>query len=357
MASTDKKVLIIGPGFIGWNVLELLAKEGYAVTGFVRRQEAADQLKASGAAQTVLGELDDKALITKLVADHDIVMHIASADHAPSAEAVLAGVRQRADAGLQTIYIHTTGTSVIGQPGAPDKARVFHDSVQAEIDSVSDTAPHRQIDLAVTAAQKQLLQARKAKIALMIPPLIYGFNPAHQRLSIQIPSLTRYALKHGFAAHYGTGDAVWSVVHVLDLARAYVVLLHHLEAEPYGSADLDNPYYFCEASSPPDGQGDVSWREIAATIGQALHERGAGLVADPNPRTAPPETLGDIFGDFTGAVVGRNSRSRAERLRKLGWKPVEKGWKESFREDELPAILKERTDWSTYEGYAAPVAS
>lgn len=355
MASTGKKVLVIGPGFIGWIVLELLVKEGYAVTGFVRRQEAADQLKASGAAQTVLGDLDDKALITKLVVDHDIVLHIASADHAPSAEAVLAGVQQRADAGLQTIYIHTTGTSVIGEGGAPDKARVFHDSVQAEVDSVPDTAPHRQIDLAITAAQKRLLQARKAKIALMIPPLIYGFNPAHQRLSIQIPSLTRYALKHGFAAHYGAGDAVWSVVHVRDLARAYVVLLHRLEAEPYGSAELENPYYFCESSSSSDEQGEVSWGEIAATIGQALHERG--LIADAAPRTVPPETYGDLFGDFTEAVVGRNSRSRAERLRALGWKPVEKGWKASFLEDELPAILKERTDWSTYGGYAAPVAS
>jgi len=42
----------------------------------------------------------------------------------------------------------------------------------------------------------------------MIPPLIYGFNPKHARLSIQIPTLTRWAIKHGYAAHVGEGLSV-----------------------------------------------------------------------------------------------------------------------------------------------------
>lgn len=59
----------------------------------------------------------------------------------------------------------------------------------------------------------------------MLPPLIYGYNPAHGRLSIQIPTLARFALKHGYAGHVGAGLSVESNVHVLDLARAYMVLL------------------------------------------------------------------------------------------------------------------------------------
>jgi hypothetical protein len=43
------------------------------------------------------------------------------------------------------------------------------------------------------------------------------------------------------------------------------------------------------------------------------------------------------------------------RLRELGWKPKEKGWKESLIEDELPILLKE--DHSSYQGYAGAVAS
>ena len=43
--------------------------------------------------------------------------------------------------------------------------------------------------------------------------------------------------------------------------------------------------------------------------------------------------------ELTPAVIGLNSRSRAVRLRKVGWEPREKDIWESFREDELPAIL------------------
>ncbi|RYP45603.1 hypothetical protein DL768_008082 [Monosporascus sp. mg162] len=351
MASSGKKVFIVGPGFIGWNVLELLVKEGYEVTGYVRRNEHADQIKASGAAQAVLGDLNDKALITKHVLDHDIVFHTATADHPPSAQAILDGVQQRAEKGLNTIYIHTSGTSVLadGTPQSGKSSRIFHDNIKSEIDSVADDAPHRKIDLTILDVQKKLRQ--KAKIAIMIPPLIYGFNPRHKRLSIQIPTLTRYALKHGFAPHVGTGGGVWSNIHVLDLARGYITLLHHLESLSFDSPELDNPYYFCETT----GDNEPSWKDIAELIGSSLHK--AGELSDPTPRTVPRETYGDIFGDFTDAVAGVNSRSRAVRLRELGWKPVEKSWKESYVEDELPEILSEKTDRKAFEGYGGAVAS
>lgn len=44
---------------------------------------------------------------------------------------------------------------------------------------------------------------------------------------------------------------------------------------------------------------------------------------------------------YTAAVIGLNSRSRAVRLRELGWQPKEKSIWESYHEDELPVILKE----------------
>lgn len=56
-------------------------------------------------------------------------------------------------------------------------------------------------------------------------PEIYGFNPKHRRLTIQIPAIARAALKHGYAGHVGKGLSVESQIHVPDLARAYIVLL------------------------------------------------------------------------------------------------------------------------------------
>ncbi|KAI1770633.1 NAD(P)-binding protein [Hypoxylon cercidicola] len=350
--SSGKKVFIVGPGFIGWNVLELLAKENYVVTGYVRRQEHANQIKTTGATDTVLGDLNDKALITKHALSHDIIIHTATADHLPSVEAILDAVQQRADKGLSTIYIHTSGTSVLddGAVGSHKSDKVYHDNMVSEVNSVPDDAPHRQIDLAIIKVQKQL--AEKAKIVIMVPPTIYGLNPSHGRLTIQIPTLTRYALKHGYAGHIGAGLSVESNIHVLDLARAYLVVLHRLESTPASSPEiLENPYYFIEAT----GDDEPSWKDIASTIGSELHK--AGLIADPSPRTIPPENYNDLFAEFTDTVIGLNSRSRAVRLRELGWKPVEKGWKESYIHDELPAILKEDVDRKAFGGYQGTVAS
>ncbi|KAI1270406.1 hypothetical protein F5Y18DRAFT_12538 [Xylariaceae sp. FL1019] len=349
---SSKKVFIIGPGYIGWNVADNLISEGYSVTGFVRRKEHADQLLASGASDVVLGDLSDKPLITKYAAAHDIVIHTATADDMPSVEAVLDAIQQRIVQGMETIYIHTSGTSVLNDNarGKFKSDKVYSDATPDDIDSVPDDAPHRAIDLKITAIRRDL--GPKSKIAIMVPPTIYGINPAHKRLSIQFPTITRYALKHGFAGHIGDGLPVESNVHVLDLARAYVILLHHLEKTPAGDPQvLNNPYYFCEAS----GENEPSWKEIATVIGDALHD--ADLIADPNPRSFPEDSYDDLFQEFTVPVVGLNSRSRAVRLRELGWKPVEKDWKRSFVEDELPLLLQEEVDRKAFSGYGGTVAS
>ncbi len=43
-------------------------------------------------------------------------------------------------------------------------------------------------------------------------------------------------------------------------------------------------------------------------------------------------------------------------MRELGWEAREKGWKESFLEDELPEILKEG-NWEGFQGHFGTVAS
>lgn len=72
--ASGKSVFIIGPGFIGWNVIDLLVAEGYSVTGFVRRKEHADGIKASGASQVIMGDLNDKEKIMDQSTQHDIIV-------------------------------------------------------------------------------------------------------------------------------------------------------------------------------------------------------------------------------------------------------------------------------------------
>lgn len=342
-ATTGKNVFLIGPGFIGREVLDLLLAEGYTVTTLTRRENYATELQQSGA-KTALGSLDDNDIITKHTVASDIVLHTATADHLPSVEAVIAGIEQRASQGKPTIFVHTSGTSCLSDDakGNYKGDKIFHDDKPQEIDALPDSASHRLIDLAIVRARQKI--GTQAKLALMIPPLIYGVNPQYQRLSIQLPTLTRFALKHGYAGYVGKGESAWSQIHVKDLARAYVTLVHWLETTDAAKV-LENPYFFCENGF------EFVWKDAVAVLGKVLYD--AGKIKSHEPRTIPESDYDDLFGKYTAWVVGSNSRSRANRLRQLGWEPKEKHLMESLAEDETPLILKEETGFTGYAGVAA----
>ncbi|KAF2416025.1 hypothetical protein EJ08DRAFT_703753 [Tothia fuscella] len=156
----------------------------------------------------------------------------------------------------------------------------------------------------------------------------------------------RFAIKHGFAGNIGKGLSIWSQVHVTDLARAYIILLHWLESSD--SNDIyNNPYFFCENSH------EVTWGEAATEIGRVL--RHLGKVKSTDTQRILKELYSNCFGaEFTATVIGCNSRSRAIRLRELGWQPREKETLESLRKDELPIILKEK---EPFRGHSKAVAS
>ncbi|KIY03660.1 uncharacterized protein Z520_00351 [Fonsecaea multimorphosa CBS 102226] len=342
--ATEKKVFLIGPGLIGTDLLELLVEAGYEVTTMVRREAHAAQVKDLGAREVVMGSLDDKDIIRKYTAASPIVIHTATADHLPSVEAVLEGVRQRAEQGLETVFLHTSGTSelVDNSKGMYKSDKVYSDERPEEVDQVPDTAPHREIDLAILAARRDL--GTKAKISIVLPCLVYGIGKCSGRVSMQLPTMVRFALKHGWAPVIGKGLSVRSNIHVQDLVRGYMVILDWMQRS---SADevLKNPYFFCSTGE------DMAWGDAAAEIGRLLH--AAGRIKDPTPRPVPPELYGDLFGVYSPTTVGANSRSRADRLRKMGWSPREKGVLESLREDEVPILLKETGEWNGYTGLAS----
>lgn len=339
--SSGKHVFLLGPGFIGREVIDRLQAEFYTVTTLIRREEAAPELNVAGI-KTVLGNLDSSEIITKQASLADIVIHTATADHLASVEAVLAGIESRGE--RPSIYIHNSGSGVLNDDakGSFKSETIYSDDGPEQIDTLSDSAPHRSIDLAIIRARKRLTNA---KIAIILPPVIYGVNPEYKRQSIQMPTLTRFSLKHGYAGHIGDGLAVWNAVHVADLARAYMTILHWLENSSKEEV-LKNPYFFCE-----NGQ-EFAWKEAASTIGKALHS--AGKLKSPGTGTIPDSDYEDLFGpDASAIVVGSNSRSRANRLRSLGWLPREKGLFQSLVEDEIPLIVQETGE---FRGYAQKAA-
>ncbi|EEU37980.1 uncharacterized protein NECHADRAFT_84341 [Fusarium vanettenii 77-13-4] len=341
--ATKGSVFLIGPGFIGLQILGELLAEGYSVTTLVRREEAKASLEKLGS-KTILGSLDDGDIIRAAASAADVVIHTATADHLPSAAAVLDGIAERAKAGKSSIYIHTSGCSAItdGSDGGHASDTIYQDDKPETIDSIADDAPHRSIDLAILKSRAEL--GAKAKISIVFPPVIYGLGKGN-RLSIQVPTMARFAIKHGYAGYVGGGKAVWGFVHVADLARGYMAILHYMESTS-GDEILQNSYFFIE-----NGE-EYSWERCAEEIGKALQE--SGKIQDPTPRQIPSDLYNDLFGEWSLAVVGQSARNRANRLRALGWKPQEKSAFDSLVTDELPVILAEKSD---FQGYSAPVAS
>ncbi|KAK2609184.1 hypothetical protein QQS21_002266 [Conoideocrella luteorostrata] len=324
------KVFVVGPGYVGREIIDLLRADGnYEITTLVRREAAAKEFEQDGV-KAVLGDLDDAKTITQLSSQSDVVFHTATADHLVSAQAILDGIEQRANQGKRTIYLHQSGTSVLSDasPGNNINNEVFSDKTAAQIDTVADNAPHRKIDLAILQARKKL--GDMARIFIWMPPIIYGNNSKYKRLSIQIPALTRFALKHGQAGYLRSGKEAWGVVHVLDLAKAYLQVLHWLEKAPDSDSNLHNPYFFCES-------GETTWGDIASMIGKGLHR--AGRIDSSATKLIGEADYKDLFGPHTLDAVGCNSRNRADRLRAMGWKPEQLGVEEAFDKEDLPVIL------------------
>ncbi|KAF2034023.1 NAD(P)-binding protein [Setomelanomma holmii] len=309
MASSGKEVFLIGPGYIGREVIGRLLENGYRITTLVRRKEAVQELERDGI-RTIMSTIDDKDIITEQIAKSNIVFHTATADHLKSVEAK---------------------SDMVSSDKKPD-----------DMDARPNSASHRLIDLAIIRARQRL--GKKAKIFIMLPPLIYGATQ-HGRLSIQVVTMARFAIKHEYAGFVGKGKSVWGLFHVKDLSYGYLTMLQWLERSPVDAA-LEHPYFFCE------NEPEISWGDIAVFIGKDLH--AAGKIPDPTAREIPKDQYDDLFGNYSVVVIGQNSRNRADRLRDRGWQPKERGVHEAFTKEELPILLKETGE---FKGYGRAAAS
>lgn len=340
-----KKIFLLGPGYIGLAVIRELIKDGYKdITTMIRREAAAKEIEPLGV-KTVFGDLGKRDVIVDQVRQADIVFHTATADDLPSVQAVLEGVSQRAADGKETIYIHTSGTSFLSDDSrsAYKGEEIYYDNRPEGLDARPDSSSHREIDLEIVRARKRI--GNKAKIFIMLPPLIYGSQPETKKLSIQVITMTRFAIKHRYAGHVGEGKAIWSTIHVADLARGYTTILKYAENTSPEEA-LKNPYFFCE-----NGE-EISWGDIATMIGK--HLKASGRIDSAEPKEIPKTEWDDLFGPYSAVVIGANSRSRAERLRELGWEPKERKIWEAYEKEELPLLLEENEE---FHGYSKPTAS
>ena len=118
----------------------------------------------------------------------------------------------------------------------------------------------RQTDLTVIELGLQV----GVKTYIIMSPLIYGIGTGHfNKLSIQIPTIIRAAIKVQQVEVIGEGKAIWDHVHVEDLAMLYEILVVKILAEEELSSGKKG-IYFSES-------GQHTWREVAEGIADAMY--------------------------------------------------------------------------------------
>ncbi|KAJ7780719.1 hypothetical protein DFH07DRAFT_793179 [Mycena maculata] len=303
--SVKPTLLIIGPGLIGGSLLtEFLRTDQYALTVMARSAEQIAVLSQLGV-KTIQAGLQDLDIIASAVEAHDITINAASADDVPVAEASInaLGRNPKNAAGGQKIYIQISGAGVFGHRFSPHNSidTIYDDSDPEIINSLSPTAPHREVDLAWHNASQEL--AGKVKIAIFIPATVFGIGSGpFRKVSIQIPIKIQAALKDGYASYGRDGQATFAHISISDLVTASTILLDALQNDKVDVTK--NPYFNANNSV------ETKWLDVAKRIGSDLYARG-------KIPTAEARSSGSEW-DFYGVY-----RPRTTRLRALGWKETD----------------------------------
>ena len=274
-------------GFIGGSIATGLVQAGHNVTGLVRSAEQADELKALGM-NAVIGTLDDSQLLAQQARAADAVINAASSDHRGAVEALLDALR-----GSNKVFLHTSGSSIVGDAsGGKSSDDIYYEDNLPE--PTVDKADRVAIDNLVLAAAQDGVNS-----AVICNTLIYGHSLGVNRDSVQLPRLLKQARKSGVVRHVGTGQNIWSNVHIEDVVALYQLALNK---------NVPGTFYFVES-------GEASFIDMTTAMAEALNLG--------EPQDWPLQDAEAEWGyEMANYGLGSNSRVRGKHARELlGWTP------------------------------------
>lgn len=274
-------------GFIGGSIATGLVQAGHNVTGLVRSAEQADELKALGM-NAVIGTLDDSQLLAQQARAADAVINAASSDHRGAVEALLGALR-----GSNKVFLHTSGSSIVGDAsGGKSSDDIYYEDNLPE--PTVDKADRVAIDNLVLAAAQDGVNS-----AVICNTLIYGHSLGVNRDSVQLPRLLKQARKSGVVRHVGTGQNIWSNVHIEDVVALYQLAL---------TKNVPGTFYFVES-------GEASFIDMTTAMAEALNLG--------EPQDWPLQDAEAEWGyEMANYGLGSNSRVRGKHARDLlGWTP------------------------------------
>ncbi|UST70013.1 NAD-dependent epimerase/dehydratase family protein [Pseudomonas moraviensis] len=274
-------------GFIGGSIATGLVQAGHKVTGLVRSAEQAEELKALGM-NAVIGTLDDSQLLAEQARAADAVINAASSDHRGAVEALLDALR-----GSNKVFLHTSGSSIVGDASGGKSSDVIYYEDNLPEPTV-DKADRVAIDNLVLAASKDGVNS-----AVICNTLIYGHSLGVKRDSVQLPRLLKQARKSGVVRHVGSGQNIWSNVHIEDVVALYLLAL---------TRNVPGTFYFVES-------GEASFIDMTTAMAEALNLG--------KPQDWPLQDAEAEWGyEMANYGLGSNSRVRGKHARELlGWTP------------------------------------
>lgn len=207
------KVFITGgTGYIGSEIVNELIARGHEVKALARNNESATKLKAKGI-EVVLGDLSDYNLLTNETKNVDASIHTAFAMDPSnplkaievdkkSTEALISGLSISTK---PSVLIYTSGGPVAGVGNLP----LNESSNEQPANALAWRREHEQI---VLHSENDNLRP-----IVIRPPIIYG-----NQQSGLINFIIGISKQQNSGIVIGNENALWSTIHVKDLAKFYV---------------------------------------------------------------------------------------------------------------------------------------
>lgn len=302
------KVFVTGAtGYIGSSVAGRLIREGHEVLGLARSLQAAEALHSRGITP-VLGDLDDVRTLASGASSADGVIHAAfkldaNVDASVSAERRAVSALMEAVRGTPKPLLFASRTAVLGDTGS----LVYEEE--------TPIAPHPFRGRLET--ESLVLETRDVHGIVLRPPNVYGLGDGHGIVSI----LRHVGHKVGavpFAT--GTGDHLWSFVHIDDLATLFVLALTKAQQGERLHAGA---------------QSGLQTRVIAEAVSRGIGLEGATAELSLREMRSlfPVRPLADYW-------ASNSQSSSAKAIRLLRWQPEHLDMLHDVANDSLPATRK-----------------
>ncbi|KAI2602120.1 hypothetical protein GGR54DRAFT_536642 [Hypoxylon sp. NC1633] len=317
-------------GYLGGTALaQLLQAFPDAIySALVRTNEQAAAItSAHPAVKPVIGDMSSSSseAVTAAAKAADIVIDIAG-DNEAGIRHILAALASKPEKGT---LIHVSGITCLLDPAnlnlghaAP---RVYSDEKdKAEIVSLGPEREHVVLDQSIMRAPEET----GVKTVILSSCQIMGNGTGSWKKESFGHGFVKTILGRGKGFVVEKGGNVWSWCCVRDVASSIVFVLGKILNESRGISYGKDGYYFVQT-------GEVSFREQAQAVATKLNQLGKLETDAIDELTVAKATE---IHPYAGLLWGASCRSRADRLKAMGWVPKETDWRALMDETVVSAL-------------------